>query len=120
MAEKVSNQSVLAWFLQRISGILLAFFLITHLNVHHLFHNITAEGIINFQSVQENLMSSVWWKIYYILFVPFVAFHAMNGIWQIMADFRLSAGGTIFLKAVFWIVGLILTVVGTMTLINLF
>jgi len=120
MAERVSSQSALTWFLQRISGILLAFFLITHLNVHHLFHNITTEGIINFNSVRENLSSSVWWQVYYIVFVPFIVFHALNGLWQIMADFRLSHGATVFMKTIFWLLGIVLIVVGTMTLTNLF
>lgn len=120
MTERVSNQSVLTWFLQRISGVLLAFFLITHLDVHHIFHDITTHGIISFESVRDNLASSAWWRVFYILFVPFVVFHALNGFWQILADFRLSTGGTIFMKAVFYILGIALVVVGTMTLINLF
>jgi len=120
MAERVSNQSVLTWFLQRISGILLAFFLITHLNVHHLFHDITLEGIINFAGVRENLQSSLWWKVYYIAFVPFVVFHALNGLWQVIADFRLKAGTAVLVKALFWILGIILIVTAIMTLSNLF
>ena len=120
MAERVSNQSALTWFLQRITGILLAFFLVTHLNVHHLFHDITLEGIINFSEVMENLQSSLWWKIYYIVFVPFVVFHALNGLWQIIADFRLKSGAAILVKALFWILGIILIVVAIMTLSNLF
>jgi len=120
MTERVSNQSVLTWFLQRISGVLLAFFLITHLNVHHLFHDITMHGIINFESVRDNLASSAWWRIYYIVFVPFVVFHALNGFWQILADFRLSNGASIFMKAIFWILGIVLIVLAIMTMINLF
>jgi succinate dehydrogenase hydrophobic anchor subunit len=120
MAEKVSNQSLWTWLFQRLSGLFLAFFLVTHLNVHHLFHDITEVGIINFAAVQSNLASSVWWQVYYILFIPFVVFHALNGLWAIMADYRVSPGMTVFLKTLFWIVGIILIVVGTLTLINLF
>ena len=120
MVEKAGNQSVLSWFLQRISGLFLAFFLITHLNVHHLFHDITTEGIIDFSSVQANLASSVWWQVYYFLFVPLIAFHAMNGIWAIIADYRPSGGLAMTLKILFWVVGFVLTAVGALTLINLF
>ena len=120
MTDKVSGQSTLSWFLQRISGILLAFFLITHLNVHHLFHDITTSGLLNFESVRSNLASSFWWQVYYLLFVPFVVFHALNGIWAIIADYRPSGSGATIIKALFWIVGLVLIVVGAMTLINLF
>jgi succinate dehydrogenase / fumarate reductase membrane anchor subunit len=120
MAERVSNQSLLTWFLQRISGLFLGFFLITHIDVHHLFHDITTHGIINFESVQTNLASSGWWKVYYFLFVPLVIFHGLNGIWQILADFRLSRGGTVLIKAALWILGAILVAVAAVTLTNLF
>jgi succinate dehydrogenase hydrophobic anchor subunit len=120
MSEKVSTISALSWFLQRISGILLAFFLLTHINVHHFFHDITTHGIINFDSVRENLASSFWWKAYYFIFVPFVVFHALNGLWQIIADFRLSPSASIIVKTLFWILGIVLIVIGAMTLNNLF
>lgn len=120
MAETASTQSALTWFLQRISGILLAFFLITHLNVHHLFHDITAHGIIDFAGVKENLASSFWWKAYYIIFVPFIVFHGLNGFWQIIADFRTSPGAAIFFKAFFWLLGIFLIIIATLTLRNLF
>lgn len=120
MTERISNRSALTWFLQRISGILLAFFLVTHLNVHHLFHDITVGGIINFENVRANLASSSLWKAYYILFVPFVVFHALNGIWQIIADFRLSGSSAVFAKVVLWVIGIVLIVVASITLTNLF
>ncbi|MFH2035924.1 MAG: hypothetical protein ABIJ45_05935 [Candidatus Zixiibacteriota bacterium] len=120
MTEKVSTVSALTWFLQRISGLMLAFFLLTHINVHHLFHDITTSGIINFASVRTNLASSFWWKIYYFLFVPVVVYHGLNGLWQIIADFRLTDGTSTIIKSLLWILGLGLIATGTMTLINLF
>jgi len=120
MTTKMSSQSALTWFLQRISGIMLAFFLLTHLNVHHLFHDITTQGIINFSSVRENLSSSVWWQIFYFLFVPLVVFHGLNGLWQIIADFRLSPRASAIAKSVFWILGILLIVIAILTLKNLF
>jgi len=120
MDDKLSNQSVLAWFLQRLTGIFLGFFLITHINIHHLFHNITTEVIIDFASVHENLSSSVFWKIYYFLFVPIVVFHALNGIWQIIADFRPSGTAAVLIKGLLILLGVLLIVIGAMTLNNLF
>ncbi len=120
MDAKLSNQSVLTWFLQRITGLFLGFFLITHINVHHLFHDITTQGLISFESVSENLTSSVFWQIYYFLFVPMVVYHAINGIWQIIADFRPSGSAAILIKALLWILGIVLIVIGALTLNNLF
>jgi succinate dehydrogenase hydrophobic anchor subunit len=117
MAEKVSNQSLLTWFLQRFSGLFLAFFLFTHINVHHFLHS---EGLISFADVNARLTGSFWWQLFYFLFVPFCVFHALNGIWAIIADYRPSKGFSIFTKAAFWIIAIILTAVGTFTLTNLF
>ncbi len=120
MAERISNQSLVTWFLQRITGIFIGFFLITHLNVHHLLHDITTQGIINFESVRENLASSALWKVYYFLFVPLVVFHALNGIWQIVADFRLSGVSAVIIKALLWVLGGVLVLIAALTLGNLF
>ncbi|MEW6014679.1 MAG: hypothetical protein AB1690_05105 [Candidatus Zixiibacteriota bacterium] len=117
MAEKVSNQSLVTWFLQRLSGLFLAFFLFTHINVHHFLHR---EGLIDFAVVVERLSGSFWWKVYYLLFVPFCVFHALNGIWAILADYRPSGGFSLTMKALFWVIGIALSVVGAMTLTNLF
>jgi len=120
MAERVSNKSLITWFLQRISGLFLGFFLITHLNVHHLFHDISSHGIIDFESVHANLSSSAWWKVYYFLFVPLIVFHGLNGLWQIIADLRLSPGAATIIKILLWLLGIILVVTATLTLNNLF
>jgi len=120
MAEKVSNQSLWTWMFQRISGLFLAFFLVTHINVHHLFHDFSAHGIINFESVRANLASSGLWKLYYFLFVPIIAFHALNGLWAIIADYRIPGSLGIVIKVLFWIIAIILIVTAYFTLQNLF
>jgi succinate dehydrogenase hydrophobic anchor subunit len=117
MAEKVSNQSLLTWFLQRLSGLFLGFFLFTHINVHHFLHS---EGMIDFAAVNARLSGSFGWKLYYLLFVPFCVFHALNGLWAVLADYRPSGGLSTFGKVIFWVIGIILTVVGAITLTNLF
>ncbi|RKX23516.1 MAG: hypothetical protein DRP51_00020 [Candidatus Zixiibacteriota bacterium] len=120
MVERTSNQSLWTWIFQRISGLFLAFFLVTHLNVHHLFHDFNATGIINFDSVRENLSSSGLWKIYYFLFVPFIVFHALNGLWGIIADYRMPGNLSIIIKIIFWIIAAILIITAFFTLKNLF
>ena len=120
MAEKVSNQSLWTWMFQRISGLFLAFFLVTHLNVHHLFHDITSAGLLSFDSVQANLASSSFWKVYYFLFVPFVVFHALNGLWAIIADYRIPGRLSFLIKVIFWMIAAILIITGFFTLKNLF
>lgn len=120
MAVKTSGQSMWTWMFQRISGLFLGFFLVTHLNVHHLFHDITTAGLISFDTVRENLASSSFWKVYYFLFVPFVVFHALNGLWAIIADYRMSKSLSIMIKTIFWLIAAALIITGFFTLKNLF
>ncbi len=120
MAEKTSTQSQWTWMFQRISGLFLAFFLVTHLNVHHLFHDISTAGLISFDTVRTNLASSSLWKVYYFLFVPFVVFHALNGLWAIIADYRIPGKLSIIVRAIFWIIAAVLIITGFFTLKNLF
>ncbi len=120
MVVKTSSQSMWTWMFQRLSGLFLGFFLVTHLNVHHLFHDITSTGLINFDTVRTNLASSGFWKVYYSLFVPFVVFHALNGLWAIIADYRIPGKLSILIKAVFCIFAAALIITGFFTLKNLF
>ena len=120
MAARTSSQSLWTWMFQRLSGLFLGFFLVTHLNVHHLFHDITTSGLISFEAVQTNLASSGFWKVYYFLFVPFVVFHALNGLWAIIADYRMSPTLSIMIKSLFWIFATALIITGFFTLKNLF
>lgn len=120
MAEKTSSQSLWTWIFQRLSGLFLAFFLVMHLNIHHLFHDFTSVGLISFDTVRTNLASSGFWKVYYFLFVPFVVFHALNGLWAIIADYRISGTWSFIIKAIFWVLAATLIITAFFTLKNLF
>jgi len=117
---QTSTHHAITWFLQRIFGIFLAFFLLTHINFHHLLHDIGTQGIIDFEYVTENLHGSFWWKIYYILFVPIVLFHGLNGIWQIIVDFRPNPSYAAFIKLMLWAAGMVLVMIALLTLLKLF
>jgi succinate dehydrogenase hydrophobic anchor subunit len=117
MADKTAVRSALTWLLQRVTGLLLVVFLFTHINVNHL---ALGERMIDFSLVNTRLAGSVGWQIFYILFVPSCVFHAMNGLWGILADYRPSDMFRRLAKAALWLVGLALTYIGADTLIKLF
>jgi len=117
MSEYSSSRSTMTWLLQRISAIMLVVFLFTHMNVNHLS---LGERIIDFSLVNARLSGSLVWKVFYILFVPCCVFHAMNGLWGIIADYRPSDMVRRVAIALLWLVGLALTYFGADTLINLF
>jgi len=93
MPTHISTRSTFTWLAQRISALFLVFFLFTHINFNHLIKWQTGEhgwrGLIEFGFVQARLTSgSIFWSIFYFLFIPICVFHALNGLWGILADYR--------------------------------
>jgi succinate dehydrogenase / fumarate reductase cytochrome b subunit len=73
-----------SWLLQRISAILLFAFMFVHMLVAHYF----PVREINFGDVLSRL-NYPGWKIFYILFLAVVLYHALNGVWIVVSDFQL-------------------------------
>jgi succinate dehydrogenase hydrophobic anchor subunit len=110
MNNAISSRSATFWFLQRITGLLLAIFLFTHVKVLHFDYNFAKEGLMNFGFVVERLRSSMGWGIFYFLFILSALFHGLSGFWGIIMDFRPSPTGKKVWLAAIWIVGILFTV----------
>ena len=107
MNQKPGKGSAYGWLLQRIAGIFLAFFLILHFQVIHF----TKDWKIDFSLVTHRL-ESTWWVIFYLIFVPACLFHAFNGAWQVIHDYRPQAGIQKTVKSLLWILGIALSAYG--------
>ena len=108
MNQKTSSATAFSWFIQRITGILLAFFVIVHIDVLHF----GKEYFIDFNSVAQRLQSSGLWVVFYLFFIPVVLFHGLNGLWGVIQDYRPSPGTEKSIKAIFWILGVVATIYG--------
>jgi succinate dehydrogenase hydrophobic anchor subunit len=125
MQEKISTKSTFTWLAQRISALFLVIFLFTHVNFNHLIDWQAGEhgwrGLIDFMFVRERLLSgTLFWKVFYFSFIPICVFHAVNGLWGIIADYRPSGRVAIFLQAVLMLIALALIYFGLSTIFNLF
>jgi len=125
MQVNLSTKSTFTWLAQRISAIFLVYFLFTHVNFNHLVSWEMGEygwrGLIDFQFVQNRLASgNIFWQIFYFSFIPVCVFHAVNGLWGIVADYRPPVRVALFLQAVLVLIGLALTYFGVSTMFNLF
>lgn len=107
MNQKTGKGSAYGWLLQRITGIFLAFFLILHFHVLHF----TKDWRIDFTLVSQRLESTAW-VIFYLIFVPAGLFHAFNGAWQVIHDYRPQAGVQKTIKTLLWILGIAISVYG--------
>ena len=112
MNQKSGKGSGIGWLWQRITGIFLAFFVIVHINVLHF----GEKQLIDFKLVSERLQSSVLWVIFYIIFVAVVFFHGLNGLWQIIHDYRPGLGAQKTIKAFLWVLGIIAVAYGILAI----
>ena len=105
--------NAIVWFIQRITGILLLFFLFTHFWVMHF----TGTGEFLYKDVAARL-SNPFWKGFYIGFLICAIYHAFTGVRMIVLDF----GFPRFLERLFsWaliIVGVALFIWGFSTILS--
>ena len=69
-----------SWLLQRISALALLVMLFWHLAVAHF-----PPRDIDFDNVVTRL-ADPGWKLFYAVFLAIVLYHALNGVWQVAAD----------------------------------
>lgn len=125
MQVNLSTKSTFTWLAQRISAIFLVYFLFTHVNFNHLISwgagDFGWKGLIDFSFVQQRLTSgNLFWQIFYFSFIPICVFHAVNGLWGVIADYRPPDRVAKFLQAVLVLIGLALVYFGISTMFNLF
>jgi len=100
------------WFLQRLTGLLLAVFLITHIVVIHFSGN----SPIDVNAAQARFQNP-FWLIFYILFLTNTIFHALNGLYGIIEDYNPSAALRLFLSVVLWCTGVVALIWGILVIL---
>ena len=98
---RTKQQGMAGWLLQRVSGIFLAYALAVHLWT---VHNVNMDRL-TWDVITSRLQDGVYWTVYYLLFVPAVVYHAMNGLWGIVLDYDPSPRWRGFWAALLWVCG---------------
>ncbi len=99
----IQQQGLWSWFLQRITGLYLAFGMAVHVIVLPL-----GKETITFDSISARLQHAGWFVFDLLLLVACV-FHGFNGLWSIFADFnppqqlRRGIGWGLVLFSLVWI-----------------
>jgi len=120
MNQSIAARGAFFWLFQRITGVILAIFLFTHVKVLHWDFNFTTQGLIDFPFVIERLQSSIGWLIFYFLFIISALFHGLNGLWAVVLDFRPSRGVQLVWLTVLWAVGILTAYYSFTTLSSFF
>jgi succinate dehydrogenase / fumarate reductase membrane anchor subunit len=108
-----SKTGALAWFLQRISAVILFVLLMVHFVTYHFI----AKGVIKYTDIVAK-MKSPWFTLIQFLFLISALYHGLNGIWAIAEDYCHHRGLRLTILALILIVGSGLLFVGTLTIIK--
>lgn len=90
-----SEVGMWSWLLQRVTGVLLVFYLFLHLYVLHF----AGEGATTFDAIAARLRTP-FFKFFDLTLLALVIFHGLNGVRAVLIDFGLSAGAQ---RIVFWV-----------------
>ncbi len=101
------------WFFQRVSGVALLILLVGHFYIEHFY----APGTIpNYQTVASRL-SGMGWKLFDLTFVIFALWHGINGIFEFIDDYVHNNGWRLFIRALFWVLGISYLVLSLLTIL---
>ena len=99
-AHDVHDESLVRWFLQRLTAVILLVCLGVHVAVLHF----TTEPI-SFQFVINRIEGSIFWAIFYLVFLSSTLFHGLNGVYGVIVDYAPSDKFKRILTWLFWIAG---------------
>lgn len=106
---------VWAWLFQRITAVLLLFFLGAHFWV---LHYAAAGEHIRLEAVMDRLRSP-FFAVLDTALLATVIFHALNGVRMVLFDFGLKRGAQKTLTVLLWVFGLVAFIYGANALVYL-
>lgn len=111
-----SNSGEIAWFLQRLSGLVLVIALGMHFVLLHYLDIDPATHHISFATVAERV-STPFWKTVDLLFLVLAVYHGLNGIWMVICDYIHRPLARVVLCSVICMLALAMIVLGTITIL---
>ncbi len=100
-----------AWFLQRLSGLVLVVLLLVHFAVLH-----GGDGVVTYGKVASRLATPEW-KTFDLLFLVLGIFHGMNGLLMVIRDYAAPGWKRGAFYAAVVVAGAVLLILGCLTII---
>ena len=102
------------WLLQRVTALYLAFGLTVHFILLHVF----TSRPVALSRVQARLVSK-WWLVFDLSLLAAAVYHGLNGVYNIVSDYRPHPGNRALLKWVLILVGIATFLMGLYLLVPL-
>lgn len=101
------------WLFQRVSGVVLAVILATHFILLHFISG----GEYEYHTIMARLASPTW-KVFYLCFLFFALYHAMNGAKILIDDYIHQPRWRTLLICLDWLLALVLFFYGALVIIT--
>ena len=108
------SSGAFAYYFQRISGAVLVVLLFVH---YYMMHSTTMGGHSHEQTVTR--LNSFGWQAFYLSFIFLGLYHGLNGVWNIVQDYNLSARSKMIIYIFLLLFGIIFGAIGALTIINI-
>ena len=103
----------MAWFLQRISSVVLFILLIWHFVIYHF----VSKGVFNYNDIVAK-MGSPWFNLIQFIFLVTALYHGLNGIWMVSEDYIHNKNWRLFILGLILLIGISLFFIGILTIIK--
>jgi succinate dehydrogenase / fumarate reductase, membrane anchor subunit len=110
----IGSGGVLAWFFQRLTGIVLVPVLLVHLLTMHRYH----EHGLAWQDVTR-LLANPYWKVLEIVFLTLALYHALNGLYGVIQDYVKRPGWRMTIFGLCVLGGVTLLAFGLVTVLSI-
>lgn len=100
------------WYFLRISGLVLVFFALTHLFITH-YINVPSETVFSFVAAR---WANPLWRTFDLILLFSALWHGIIGMRMIVTDLLRSKQARQFTYAALWVIGIVFTVLGTVTI----
>lgn len=110
----IGSGGVLAWFFQRLTGIVLVPILLVHLLTMHRYH----EHGLAWQDVTR-LLANPYWKVLEIVFLTLALYHALNGLYGVIQDYVKRPGWRMTIFGLCVLGGVTLLAFGLVTVLSI-
>jgi succinate dehydrogenase / fumarate reductase membrane anchor subunit len=108
-----SRLELSAWIFMRISGVVLVLMALGHLVIMHIINNV---DIIDYDFVVAR-WASPFWRAYDLILLLLALLHGVNGARTVLDDYVHSPVKRRYSFGILYILGILLTIAGTITVI---